>query len=106
MLALLLLKAWQFPYFSSADGCTLKDSLIEELNYYLLPEEAWFKLVSWYGVASDDQTIPRKVLEYGMYVKSLRVEVYLLELRLGWKSDDETAVTRQFSRADTIGECC
>ena len=76
------------------------------LDYDLLPEEAWFKLVSWYGVASDRQIIPRKVVEYGMYVKSLEVEVYLLTLRLGLKSDPETAVTRQFSKGDTIGESC
>jgi len=62
--------------------------------------------VSWYGVAADHQTIPRKVLEYGMFVKSLKVEVHLLGLRLGWKSDPEIAVTKHFSRGDTIGECC
>lgn len=63
--------------------------------------------MSWYGLASDDQIIPRKVVEYEhLFFKSLKVEVYLLKLRLGWKSDPEIAVTRQFSRADTIGECC
>jgi len=83
----------------------LEVHLIHELDYDLLPEEAWFKLVSWYGVASDHQTIPRKVVESGMYVKSLQVEVYLMNLSLCWKSDPETAVTRQFSKGDTIGEC-
>ena len=62
--------------------------------------------MSWYGVALYYQVIPRKVVEYGINVKSLIVEVYLWELRLGWKSNPEKAVQRQFSRADTIGECC
>lgn len=29
-----------------------------------------------------------------------------MKFRLGWKSDPETLVTRQFSKGDTIGECC
>lgn len=41
-----------------------------------------------------------------MYVKSLKVEVYLVEVRLGWKSDPKETVSRKFSKADTIGECC
>ena len=62
--------------------------------------------MSWYGVLLDDQTIPRKVLDHGMYVKSPKIEVYLLKLKLGWKSDPKETVTRQFSKADTVGECC
>ena len=58
--------------------------------------------MSWYGLTSDHETIPRKVAKCGMYVK---IEVYLKKLRLGWKSDPETLVTRQFSGGDTIGEC-
>ena len=62
--------------------------------------------MSWYGLTSDHQTIPRKVAEYGMHVKGLKIEVYLTELRLGWiTSDPQTLVTRQFSKGDTIGEC-
>lgn len=87
----------------AADGCTLKDRLLDTLDYDALPEEAWFKLVSWYGVVSDDHTIPRKVFEHGMYMKNLKIEVYLLELRLGCKSDPKETVPRNFSRTDTIG---
>ena len=70
----------------------------------LLPEEVWFKLVSWYGVTSDQQALPRKVVELGMFAKFLKVEVYLMEFRLSQHSDPETLITREFSRADTIGE--
>ena len=71
-----------------------------EVEYYLLSEEAWFKLVIWYGVTSDQQVLKRKVVEHGMCEKTLEVEVY----QLSQHSDPETSVTRQFSKGDTIGE--
>ena len=90
--------------FSVADGCTLKEHLIDELDYNLLPEEAWFKLTSWYGVISDQRALQRKVVEHGMYVKNCKVEVYLIGVKLSQHSDPNTLVPRQFSRGDTIGE--
>lgn len=90
--------------FSSVDGCTLKEHLIDELDYNLLPEEAWFKLVSWYGVTSDQQALQRKVVEHGMYVKNNKVEVYLMEFKLSQHSDPQTFVARKFSKGDTVGE--
>ena len=59
----------------------------------MLPEEGWFKLVSWYGV-TPDQALPRKVVECGMYVKNLEIEVYLREVKLSQHSDPETLITR------------
>ena len=102
-------QVWQrtrvvIPNFPSADACTLKEHLLDELDYNLLPEEGWFKLVSWYGVTSDQQALPRKVVERGMYVKILKVEVYLMEFHLSQHSDPETLIRREFSRGDTIGE--
>ena len=99
------MRANQCHFFSSADGCTLKDHLIEDLDYNILPEEAWLRLVPWYGVVSEHQALPRKVAEHGMYLKSCKVEVYLMEFKLCWKSDPKTIVTRHFSKGDTIGEC-
>ena len=87
-----------------ADGCTLKDHLIDELDYTLLPKDSWCKLVSWYGITSDQQTLSRKVVEHGMFVKSCKVEVYLTALKLSKYSDPQTFVTRQFSKADTVGK--
>ena len=87
------------------DGSTLKEHLIDGLDYNLLPEDAWFKLASWYGVTSDQQSFQRKVVEHGMYVKSCKVEVYLLGFKLSRHSDSQTLVTRQFSKGDTVGEC-
>ena len=90
--------------FSVADGVTLKEHLIDELDYNLLSEEAWFKLVSWYGVISDQHTLPRKVVEHGMYLKSCKVEVYLMELKLSQHSNPDTLIPKQFSKGDTVGE--
>lgn len=90
--------------FHLVDGCTLKEHLIDELDYNLLPEEAWSKLVSWYGMTSDQQALQRKVVVHGMYVKSCKVEVYLMEFKLSQHSDPQTLVTKQFSKGDTIGE--
>ena len=86
------------------DGVALKQHLIDELDYNLLPEEAWFKLVSWYGVTSDQHALPRKVVEHGMYVKNFKVEVYLMEFKLSQHSDPNTLIPKQFSRGDTVGE--
>lgn len=44
------------------------------------------------------------MIEQGMFVKHCRVEVYLMDLKLSENSDINTQVTKQFSRAATIGE--
>lgn len=40
---------------------SLKEHLIEELDYVLVPTEAWNKLVTWYGCIEGQQPIVRKV---------------------------------------------
>lgn len=40
---------------------SLKEHLIDELDYILLPTEAWQKLVSWYGFLEGQRPIVRKV---------------------------------------------
>uniref|UniRef100_H3BAQ6 Ubiquitin carboxyl-terminal hydrolase 4 n=1 Tax=Latimeria chalumnae TaxID=7897 RepID=H3BAQ6_LATCH len=90
--------------FSALDpeSQTLKEHLIDELDYVLVPTEAWRKLVSWYGCVDGQRPIIRKVVEHGMFVKHCKVEVYLLELKLCENSDLDNVVTRHFSKADTI----
>lgn len=39
----------------------LKDHLIDELDYVLVPTEAWNNLVSWYGCLEGQRPIVRKV---------------------------------------------
>ncbi|XP_042898820.1 ubiquitin carboxyl-terminal hydrolase 4 isoform X2 [Parasteatoda tepidariorum] len=81
----------------------IKDHLIDELDYVLVPEEAWEKLVEWYGIVEGQQPIVRKVVEYGMFVKHCKVEVYLLEFKLCSNSDLEHIISKKFSKSDTIG---
>uniref|UniRef100_H3DAV3 Ubiquitin carboxyl-terminal hydrolase n=1 Tax=Tetraodon nigroviridis TaxID=99883 RepID=H3DAV3_TETNG len=90
--------------FSGEDQDTqaLKEHLIDELDYVLVPTEAWNKLVSWYSCLDGQRPIVRKVIEHGMFVKHCKVEVYLLELNLCENNNMDIAVTRYFSKADTI----
>ena len=50
--------------------------------------------------------IARKVIEQGMFVKHCKVEVYMMDLKLCQNDSIEQVTSRQFSRADTIGEDC
>lgn len=81
----------------------LKNHLIDELDYTLLPSKAWEKLSEWYGVSDLESVVSRQVVEHGMFVKHCKVEVYLVELKLCHNSDMETHHIRPFSRADNIG---
>ena len=49
--------------FSDDDTQTLKEHLIDELDYVLMPTEAWTKLVSWYGCLEGQKPIVRKVFD-------------------------------------------
>uniref|UniRef100_A0AAR2LWX4 Ubiquitin carboxyl-terminal hydrolase 15 n=1 Tax=Pygocentrus nattereri TaxID=42514 RepID=A0AAR2LWX4_PYGNA len=84
------------------DVLAIKEHLIDELDYILVPTEGWNKLVSWYGLTESQEPIARKVVEQGMFVKHCKVEVYLTELKLCEDSNMDNIVTRRFSKADTI----
>ncbi|KAI3366846.1 hypothetical protein L3Q82_009501, partial [Scortum barcoo] len=84
------------------DVLAIKEHLIDELDYILVPTEGWNKLVSWYGLTDGQEPIARKVVEQGMFVKHCKVEVYLTELKLCEDSNMDNVITRRFSKADTI----
>uniref|UniRef100_A0A672IQ92 Ubiquitin carboxyl-terminal hydrolase n=1 Tax=Salarias fasciatus TaxID=181472 RepID=A0A672IQ92_SALFA len=84
------------------DVLAIKEHLIDELDYILVPTEGWNKLVSWYGLTEGQEPIARKVVEQGMFVKHCKVEVYLTELKLCEDSNMDNVITRRFSKADTI----
>ncbi|XP_006873671.1 PREDICTED: ubiquitin carboxyl-terminal hydrolase 4 isoform X3 [Chrysochloris asiatica] len=88
--------------FSDLESQTLKEHLIDELDYVLVPTEAWNKLLNWYGCIEGQQPIVRKVVEHGLFVKHCKVEVYLLELKLCENSDPTNVLSCHFSKADTI----
>ncbi|XP_067906463.1 ubiquitin carboxyl-terminal hydrolase 15-like isoform X9 [Heterodontus francisci] len=84
------------------DSQSLKEHLIDELDYILVPTEGWNKLVSWYGLTENQEPIARKVVEQGMFVKHCKVEVYLTELKLCENGNMNSVITRRFSKADII----
>ncbi|KAM9654437.1 ubiquitin carboxyl-terminal hydrolase 4 isoform 2-T6 [Morphnus guianensis] len=88
--------------FGDPETQSLKEHLIDELDYVLVPTEAWNKLVRWYGCIDGQQPIVRKVVEYGLFVKHYKVEVYLLELKLCESSDPDNVISCHFSKADTV----
>ncbi|XP_039414774.1 ubiquitin carboxyl-terminal hydrolase 4 isoform X3 [Corvus cornix cornix] len=88
--------------FGDPESQSLKEHLIDELDYVLVPTEAWNKLVAWYGCIDGQQPIVRKVVEYGLFVKHYKVEVYLLELKLCESSDPNNVISCHFSKADTV----
>ena len=77
---------------------------MEELDYFLLPEAAWKKLTSWYGLSKNSRPIARKVVEHGMYMKLPKVEVYLLEFKCAIYPDLHVSKSHAFSRVDTVGD--
>ena len=78
---------------------------MEDLDYSLLPEVAWTKLSSWYGLADGSRPIGRKVIEWGMYVKHLKVEVYPIRLELGCHPlDQNKKVYKTFSRIEKMSQ--
>ncbi|XP_040448195.1 ubiquitin carboxyl-terminal hydrolase 4 isoform X3 [Falco naumanni] len=88
--------------FSDPETQSLKELLVDELDYVLVPTEAWNKLVAWYGCIDGQQPIVRKVVEYGVFVKHYKVEVYLLELKLCESSNPDNVISCHFSKADTV----
>ena len=77
---------------------------MEDKDYALVPEEVWKKLVLWYGIEESSRPISRHVVEYGLYVKHCKVEVYFVEFKLALHPDVDTIEAKEFSRLDTVGE--
>ncbi|KAJ7312134.1 hypothetical protein JRQ81_006477 [Phrynocephalus forsythii] len=88
--------------FANSETQILKEYLIDEVDYVLVPTEVWNKLVNWYGCVEGQKPIVRKVVECGVYVKYCKVEVYLFELKLCQNNDPNNLISCYFSKADTI----
>lgn len=87
----------------NGDSATeLREHMVDELDYFLVPAEVWEKFVSWYGLVEEQTPIKRHVVEQGMFVKHCRVEVYLLQLKLALHGRTDEVVNKCFSRADTV----
>nr|XP_046253659.1 ubiquitin carboxyl-terminal hydrolase 11 [Scatophagus argus] len=85
--------------FEDLDSYRLKERLVENEDFMLVPAEAWHKLLSWYGMADGQPSLERKVVDLP---STLKVEVYPVEIFLCLHSNMDNVITSQFSRADTI----
>ncbi|XP_077488380.1 ubiquitin carboxyl-terminal hydrolase 15-like isoform X1 [Amblyomma americanum] len=92
------------PLLKEDNSGDIKDHLIEDLDYLLLSNEAWDKMLAWYGLMPGQAPLPRKVIEVGLFVKTCKVEVYPLEFKLCTNSNMDQYVTRRFSKVDSIGQ--
>ena len=81
----------------------LKEHMMEEINYNLLPSAAWEALLKWFGMVQGSLPVPRFIQEHGRYVKDLKVEVYLTKLKLCRHSDMDDCVVKKFSKTATLG---
>uniref|UniRef100_A0AAQ5ZQR0 Ubiquitin carboxyl-terminal hydrolase n=1 Tax=Amphiprion ocellaris TaxID=80972 RepID=A0AAQ5ZQR0_AMPOC len=87
--------------FEDLDSYHLKERLVENEDFVLVPAEAWHKLLAWYGMVDDQPPLERKVVDLP---STLKVEVYPVEIFLCLHSNMENVITAQFSRADNIRE--
>ena len=60
------------------DGSDIRDHMIDEMDYVLVPEEAWDMLVAEFGLkynlASTSPAVKRYVVEHGVFVKHFKVK--------------------------------
>lgn len=85
--------------FEDLDSYHLKDRLVENEDFVLVPTEVWHKLLAWYGMVDDQPPLERKVVDLP---STLKVEVYPVEIFLCLHSNMENVITAKFSRADSI----
>ena len=76
------------PLFKD-DSSDIRDHMIDDLDYTLVPEESWNLLVEKFGLIQNQEPIRRKVVEHGMFVKHCKVEVYFIEFQLAENSNLE-----------------
>jgi len=89
------------PLFKE-DGTEIRDHLIDELDYAMVPEEVWTVLLNNFGLTQGQEPIKRKVVEHGMFVKHCKVEVYFTEFQLAENSNPEEIIKNKFSETDTL----
>ncbi|KAL1213003.1 putative ubiquitin carboxyl-terminal hydrolase 11 [Cardamine amara subsp. amara] len=78
----------------------VRKMLVEGVDYALVPQEVWRKLVEWY---KGGPPIPRKLISQGFYTKSFSVEVYPLCLKLSDSRDGSSTILR-LSKQDSVSK--
>ena len=88
------------------DGTDIREHMIDEMDYVLVPEEAWEDLEKQFGLEDNMEgrstAVKRKVVEHGMFVKQFKVEVYYIEFQLAENSNLEETKKKKFSKSDTL----
>ncbi|PWA23263.1 hypothetical protein CCH79_00018968 [Gambusia affinis] len=87
--------------FEDLDSYHLKERLVENEDFMLVPAAAWHKLLQWYGMVDGQPALERKVVDLP---STLKVEVYPVEVFLCLHSNMENVTSAQFSRTDSICE--
>uniref|UniRef100_A0A8C2WYA7 Ubiquitin carboxyl-terminal hydrolase n=1 Tax=Cyclopterus lumpus TaxID=8103 RepID=A0A8C2WYA7_CYCLU len=85
--------------FEDLDSFHLKERLVENEDFVLVPAEAWRRLLDWYGAVDGQPALERKVVDLP---STLKVEVYPVEIFLCLHSNMENVITALFSRTDSI----
>ena len=80
----------------------IREGLIDELEYVLLPTDGWNALVDEFSLTSGQEPIARKVIEQGKIVKHCKVEVYFTTFALAENSRPSETVKKKFSKNDTL----
>ncbi|KAI6659926.1 Ubiquitin carboxyl-terminal hydrolase 4 isoform X5 [Oopsacas minuta] len=87
---------------SLLDQDKLRRFQVNERDYKSVPEDAWYKLVSWYGISEGSMGIRRRVVMYGKFVKQCKLEVYPLELKACLYPNETDFKIFTISGCDTI----
>lgn len=80
----------------------IREGLIEDLEYVLLPVDGWNALVDTFGLTNGQMPISRKVIEQGKIVKHCKVEIYFIAFSLAENSRPSETVKKKFSKNDTL----
>lgn len=89
------------PILTESDGqLNLKEHLIDEMDYKLVPEDIWDFLAETYGVTEGQEPICRTVVDVGQFAGHLKVEVYLMEIELCKDFNLSSTIKQRFSRKE------
>ena len=90
----------------SQNSTEIRDHMIDDLDYTVVPQEGWDLLVQTFGTTAGQEPVARKVVEHGMFVKHCKVEVYKVEFLLAEHGEPDKTVKMRFSKADTLCKYC
>jgi ubiquitin carboxyl-terminal hydrolase 4/11/15 len=82
----------------------IREHMVEELDYNIIPHDTWNLLLSTFGSVPGSRPVEKRVVQFGVFVKTMKVEVYKIEVLLATNMQQENIVKRRFSRGDTVSK--